>query len=94
MVLALGCGPVAVGAETRVEACSANLTMPAHFGARPSAAQQPRAQGSRPNILFVLSDQQRYDFDGHHREIELDVPHRHVESRAQLASQPTGAPSG
>ena len=26
--------------------------------------------------------------------IELDVPHRHVESRAHLANRPTGAPSG
>ena len=64
-----------VNSETRMEACSANITMPASFGPPPSAAQHPKAQGSRPNILFVLSDQQRYDFDGAHPEIALEQPH-------------------
>jgi hypothetical protein len=76
VALALSCGPlvVVVDCETRMEACSANLTMPVAFGARPTSAQHPKAQGARPNILFVLSDQQRYDFDGHHADVALEVP--------------------
>jgi len=70
--------------------CFENLTMPVEHGhVLPGAAgrlaqgtytnnasvDSPRSQGGRPNILFVLSDQQRFDFDGFHAGIELELPH-------------------
>jgi len=52
-------GPAGAGATAAMAQCVANLTMPAAFG-RAATPGVPPSQGNRPNILFILSDQQVY----------------------------------
>jgi len=66
-------GLFACAIPVKMEECTANLTMPSNWKNAPGMGLSP-SQGSRPNILLILSDQQRFDFDGMHESIQLDMP--------------------